>query len=334
VQRHLFGYLLRRGVNLILTTHSPHIAAVAPLGTIVRLHQVDSGHTVAHTAGGAGLNNQQVADIERYLDVTRAEILFARFVILVEGTAELYLIPAFAQAAEFDLDAWGVVVTSVGGTDFVPYRRLLGTGGLSVAHVVISDGDRSVGSQYLGLSRACKLVPETAAKKLHDGVATLRKQEDAESERQLLELAAQHDVFLGEETLELDLIPLLADELMNSYHELPTSPQWQRRLGTAIEAIRVGRCEAADKQTVLDAIGRVGKGRFAQRLAAHVLSIGLAGLTQRVEELYRGGSKTHGAEQEAEVSSPAPMLRLHILTALDRASRKTRGYGLLEVVDV
>ncbi|WP_353962633.1 TOPRIM nucleotidyl transferase/hydrolase domain-containing protein [Streptomyces sp. NBC_01214] len=42
--------------------------------------------------------------------------------MLVEGLVELYILPALAEAAGFDLDAYGTVVASVHGTDFKPYR--------------------------------------------------------------------------------------------------------------------------------------------------------------------------------------------------------------------
>lgn len=53
--------------------------------------------TTARTAISADLTSDEIEDLERYLDVTRAEALFSRFVILVEGIAELYLLPALAQ---------------------------------------------------------------------------------------------------------------------------------------------------------------------------------------------------------------------------------------------
>ena len=46
----------------------------------------------------AGLVGRDIDDLQRYLDATRAEVLFARGVILVEGAAELFLVPAVAQA--------------------------------------------------------------------------------------------------------------------------------------------------------------------------------------------------------------------------------------------
>jgi putative ATP-dependent endonuclease of OLD family len=120
LQRHLFRYLLRSGSSLILTTHSPHVAAVAPVFSFVVLRASETG-TVGRSTANLPVSPAQAADLERYIDVTRAEILFASMVILVEGLGELYILPALAAAVGFDLDAYGVVVASVHGTDFQPH---------------------------------------------------------------------------------------------------------------------------------------------------------------------------------------------------------------------
>ena len=119
LQRHLFRYLLRSGPALTLTTHSPHIASVTPVRSFVVLRATGQG-TVGHSTAALPVTSDQAADLERYIDISRAEILFASAVILVEGLAELYILPALAAAAHFDLDAYGVVVASVHGTDFKP----------------------------------------------------------------------------------------------------------------------------------------------------------------------------------------------------------------------
>lgn len=67
------------------------------------------------------LDPQEIADLERYLDVTRGEMIFGRGVILVEGDAELYLVPVLAKLAGIDLEQLGITVCSVGGTNFEPY---------------------------------------------------------------------------------------------------------------------------------------------------------------------------------------------------------------------
>ena len=68
-------------------------------------------------------NPQIKKDLERYLDATRGEIFFARGVILVEGDAELYIIPSVANTLGFPLDERGISVCSVHGTDFLPYTN-------------------------------------------------------------------------------------------------------------------------------------------------------------------------------------------------------------------
>ena len=102
IQRRLFRHLLATEPALLLTTHSPHIAAVAPLRSLLLLRKVGR-QTVARTTLNADLDESERTDISRYLDVSRAELLFARYVLLVEGTAEVFLLPAIAEAAGFDL---------------------------------------------------------------------------------------------------------------------------------------------------------------------------------------------------------------------------------------
>jgi putative ATP-dependent endonuclease of OLD family len=125
LQRVIFRSLLRLDTPLLLSTHSPHIASVTPLASLVVLHRRGGEGTKACTAAGAALSALEVADVERYLDVNRAELLFSKGVILVEGAAELFLVPAFAREMDVDLDSLGISVCSVHGTDFAPYRRVL-----------------------------------------------------------------------------------------------------------------------------------------------------------------------------------------------------------------
>lgn len=164
LQRHLFGYLLRSGPALILTTHSPHIAAVTPVRSFIVLRATETG-TVGASTAALPVTSEEAADLERYIDISRAEVLFASAVILVEGLAELYVLPALAAAAGFDLDAYGAVVASVHGTDFKPYRAFLGSRGLNTPHVSITDGDAAPdmrGRREAGLRRGAGLHPDPA----------------------------------------------------------------------------------------------------------------------------------------------------------------------------
>jgi putative ATP-dependent endonuclease of the OLD family len=135
VQRLVYRYFLGGGddeeqtppLTTILTTHSPHIASVTPIRSIVLLrHDGEMNATIAVSTAKAPLDESDEADLQRYIDVSRGEIFFARGVILVEGDAERFLVPAFAQALDIPLDMLGITVCSVSGTNFTPYVKLLG----------------------------------------------------------------------------------------------------------------------------------------------------------------------------------------------------------------
>jgi putative ATP-dependent endonuclease of OLD family len=129
-------------VTVLLTTHSPHIVSVAPLNSIVLLRRTADGESSeAVSTSGLQFNPAVTADLERYLDVTRAEMLFAKGILLVEGEAERFLVPALAAASGIDLDKTGISVCSVAGTNFAPYMTLLSENGLNLPVAVITDGD-------------------------------------------------------------------------------------------------------------------------------------------------------------------------------------------------
>jgi len=259
VQRVLFRRLLREDRALLVTTHSPHVASVAPLRSLLVLRDI-GGESAAYDVRDVELSEAQQRDLERYLDVTRAEILFSRAVILVEGLAELYFVPAFAAAAGFDLDAHGVTVCSVHGTDFLPYTRLLGKKGLEVPTVVITDGDPDSNGRPLGLQRSAKLLSPAQGKTLLAAIG----QGDYLSGRQL---CAAENVFVGDQTLELDLLPAGQTAMYDAYKELVANETACGRFLSALSSAPNDQ-EGADK--VLARIERLGKGRYAQRAAEHV----------------------------------------------------------------
>jgi putative ATP-dependent endonuclease of OLD family len=243
-------------LTTILTTHSPHIASVAPLRSLVLLRRDGVGdRTVGFSTAKTPLSATDEADLQRYIDVTRGELFFARGVILVEGDAERFLVPAFAEALDIHLDQRGISVCSVGGTNFVPYVKLLGPAGLSIPHVVLTDLDPVEVGTPLARGRVQKLLeivePGPAYGDLADAAIFRRGQ--------------RHGIFVNTHTLEPELF----------------GSGFARRMGQVLKSElplrRAGREEidrwVVDPATVevdrlLKLIERVGKGRFAQRLAS------------------------------------------------------------------
>jgi putative ATP-dependent endonuclease of the OLD family len=104
LQRLVFHDFLRWDPPVFLSTHSPQIVSVAEADSLVVLKKQQEDKTIAtSTANLSQLPEWEPdweaakLDLERYLDSTRGEVVFAKGVILVEGDAELFLVPAFAK---------------------------------------------------------------------------------------------------------------------------------------------------------------------------------------------------------------------------------------------
>ena len=107
--------------TILLTTHSPNIVSVSPVHSLVLLRKsADLPITEGVSTATLDLDAAEVDDIERYLDVTRGEVLFAKGVLLVEGEAEEYMVPVLAELNGYNLDELGISVCSVAGTHFLP----------------------------------------------------------------------------------------------------------------------------------------------------------------------------------------------------------------------
>jgi len=328
LQRQLFRYLLDSGTAVVVTTHSPHIAAVTRLASLVLLRSASDGGTVAATTAHAGLSPVQRADLERYLDVSRAELLFCTAAILVEGISEVYLVPALARALGFNLDAHGVIVANIAGTDFAPYRSMLSADALNVPHVIVTDGDpvRREEVVHAGLARAVKLLP--AGTDCADMQAEVDKSIEAGATGDTVParvMAMKLGIFVGQQTLEIDVTPLLAAQMIAAHGELETSPGLITRFEQAVTSLADGVDDPAQREEVLRRIEHLSKGRFAQRLAAHVDSTKPSDL----EKLIIGHIPAEPRPLLSDCEATARHSYGYILAALDRVSLQVRGHGLM-----
>jgi putative ATP-dependent endonuclease of OLD family len=108
-------------VQLILTTHSPNIGSKIKLENLIIC-----GNTNAFPMGAdyTELDRKDYVFLERFLDVTKANLFFAKGVILVEGWSEELLLPGLAQLAGCNLTAAGVSVVNVGSLAFFAYANI------------------------------------------------------------------------------------------------------------------------------------------------------------------------------------------------------------------
>lgn len=143
LQRVLFGTLRKKPFQTIATTHSTHITSQVPLGAIVVMTNDGSGTAATSVpAITAGLTARETADLERYLDATRATLLYARRVMLVEGPAELFLIPPLVERVMgVSLEERGVSVIPIYGVHFDAYAKLFSKKAMPKRCAIVADGD-------------------------------------------------------------------------------------------------------------------------------------------------------------------------------------------------
>lgn len=244
--------------TVLLTTHSPHVVSVSPVQSLVLLrYSKEDECSVGVSAAALDLTAEELADIERYLDVTRGEVVFARGVILVEGEAEAYLVPVLASRLGHDLDKLGITVCSIGGTHFLPYVKFLGTDGLQIPFAIVTDEDPT-STGRLGISRLCKLVDHL-------------EPDFSGDDEDLRERAKAHGIFLTDHTFEVAMWKCgRKASLKNAFSDLVEAKTPRQRADNDWKDEK-GNVDFA--QMLRDIEGYVGKGRFAQRWAARISRI-------------------------------------------------------------
>ncbi|WP_363502031.1 ATP-dependent nuclease [Burkholderia sp. LMU1-1-1.1] len=128
-------------VQIFVTSHSPNFASIANLDTLCCIHRGTEGVRAFSPRKIQFSPLAKKSKLQRYLDVTRAELFFARRVVLVEGTAELFLFHALARCAGFDLRKRSVSLLSTEGLNFDCFLPLFGENALNIKVALITDGD-------------------------------------------------------------------------------------------------------------------------------------------------------------------------------------------------
>ena len=170
LQDTLFSYfkkMHRRRIQVFITSHSPTITAKTKLRGLSVLEKTNGGLTCTALAC-LPLGKTDLLKLQRFLDVTKCQLFFAKGVIVVEGISEALLLPVFAKkmGRRYNLERNGVEVVNIGGVAFRPFAKLYHSsdqnGRLHVRCAIVTDDDRAMkeGSGGKEISKRAKKAVE------------------------------------------------------------------------------------------------------------------------------------------------------------------------------
>jgi len=107
--------------QLILTTHSTTLASCLKLESLIICKD---GKAFPMGPEYTNLERKHYDYLERFLDATKANLFFAKAVVMVEGDAENILLPTIAECLGRPLHQYGVSIVNVGSTAFLHFSKI------------------------------------------------------------------------------------------------------------------------------------------------------------------------------------------------------------------
>lgn len=134
--KYLESVAFDQNVQVIVTTHSPTLASSVSIKNLIHLSTIE-GNLNGISVRKTGIVEAEVEQfLSRWLDVTKSTLLFAKGVILVEGIAEVFLVPELAKlllnesdknedfSEQLSLGDFGVTIVNMNGIYFRQFMQL------------------------------------------------------------------------------------------------------------------------------------------------------------------------------------------------------------------
>jgi len=234
-----------RPVQVFVTSHSPTLASRVGLDAINLFYFGSKSVVAAFPVAKCELSDKEKRHLRRYLDVTKAQLFFARGVVLVEGVSEALLLPELARINGWELDQRGVSVVNVQSLAFRPFARLFQADGIGLPVAIVTDADP--GHEIF--------PPSFDASHMSDAARGIRKLENGNVR-----------VFFAAKTLEYDLaLAGNAERMAEEYRGL--RPRKATNIAKAVGEAGTARDKAEAFVMNFDS---GDKAEFAQRLAESI----------------------------------------------------------------
>jgi len=153
--------------QLFITTHSPTLTSKVPLKNLILL---DRGRAtkldkqfqnrepekiIEDTTKNKELLNSdfenRMKKLQRYIDVTKSQLLFAKSILFIEGISEELLVSAFTLLEDYKLEDYRTEIVNVSGTSFYPFLYLFNNSNqlerIDKPISVVTDDDRFTDSK-------------------------------------------------------------------------------------------------------------------------------------------------------------------------------------------
>lgn len=230
-------------VQVIYTSHSPTLISRIGIDKIVLLfenkHRID-----CLSLSESDLDDKDKYYLERYLDVTKSQMLFAKGIIFVEGICEALILPCLAKMIDRPFDKYAVTVVNIDGVSFEPFAKLLCFANdpqrQTIKAAIVTDDDRcadkSNEEQYISKD----IDYDCSQQDLNKVVSKLKVGVPSDRYKKIDELchAAHIGVFGAQKTLEyalasietnipymlsaiIDVHPQVGKTLYNTVEQLP-----------------------------------------------------------------------------------------------------------------
>ena len=131
-------------IQIIYTSHSPTLASKIDIENINLLYEY--GHKkYCLPFSQTNLTEENKKYLQRYLDITKSQMFFARGILFVEGISEAILLPAMAKALDRPFEKYAVELVNVDSVAFAPFVNLLSSDKVNTCFSkvsIITDDDR------------------------------------------------------------------------------------------------------------------------------------------------------------------------------------------------
>jgi putative ATP-dependent endonuclease of OLD family len=207
--------------QVIITSHSPQIAAEFDSESLIRLQTTEDCTTAASDGCSEDIDDAML-EFGHRLNIISAEAFFSDVVFLVEGMSEVIFYKALAKQNDVDLDKYNISILSVEGVGFKAYIELLEV--LSIPWVLRTDNDifkipKKEEYRFAGVGRCLSILGRFYNVEQADQGSIIKHkdnlkgfdivgdyEENLESANAIREILINYDLYTAENDLENDLL--------------------------------------------------------------------------------------------------------------------------------